>query len=215
VIDIVKEINAIHRRVGERSVPEGQARVVALQRTYDADIDDVWDAITNPERIPRWFLPVTGDFKPGGKYQIQGNAGGEILRCEPPTLLTLSWIFGEPAEGDMSEVEVRLSSADDGRTVLDLEHTATVDAERWSQFGPGAVGVGWDGALLGLGLHLATGEGVADHEGFESSPEGRGFMIASCEAWGAAHEASGASPDEAATAAAGTRSFYVPDVDPA
>jgi uncharacterized protein YndB with AHSA1/START domain len=215
VIDIVNEINAIRRRVGERTVPEGQARVITLRRTYDADIEDVWDAITDPERIVRWFLPVTGEFKLGGKYQVEGNAGGEILRCEPPELLKVTWIFGELPEGDMSEVEVRLSSADAGRTVFELEHTATVDAERWAQFGPGAVGVGWDLTLLGLDMFLATGESVKDHEAFEASPEGRGLMTASSEAWGAAHEASGASPEEAAKAAAGTRAFYVPDVDPA
>ena len=39
----------------------------------DAAIDDVWDACTNPERIPRWFLPVSGDLRLGGRY----------LRVEP------------------------------------------------------------------------------------------------------------------------------------
>ena len=45
----------------------------------------MWDACTDPERIGRWFLPVSGDLRLGGRYQLEGNAGGEILRCEPPT----------------------------------------------------------------------------------------------------------------------------------
>jgi len=45
------------------------------------------------------------------RYQLQGNAGGKILRCEPPRLLALSWVFGEnPTESDVSEVEVRLAA---------------------------------------------------------------------------------------------------------
>ncbi len=30
----------------------------------------------------------------------------------------------------------------------------------WQQFGPGAVGMGWDSMLLGLAIHLATGEAI-------------------------------------------------------
>ncbi len=53
------------------------------------------------------------------------------------------------------------------------------------QFGPGAVGVGWDGALLGLGLHL-DGGATLDPEAVLASPELRAFNVASSEAWGAA-----------------------------
>ena len=44
-------------------------------------------------------------------------------------------------------------------TRLELEHVARdadVPAEMSEMFGPGATGVGWDGGLLGLGLHLAS-----------------------------------------------------------
>ena len=59
----------------------------SLRRTYDAPIDDVWDALTTPERIGRWFLPISGDYRLGGRYQFEGNAGGEILACERPNRL--------------------------------------------------------------------------------------------------------------------------------
>lgn len=42
-----------------------EAKVVVLHQTFDTDIDDVWDACTNAERIPRWFLPVSGDLRLG------------------------------------------------------------------------------------------------------------------------------------------------------
>jgi hypothetical protein len=54
----------------------------------------------------------------------------------------------------LSEVEIRLTRARRRRTRFEFDHSATVPEEQWGQFGPGAVGVGWDGGLLGLSLHL-------------------------------------------------------------
>jgi uncharacterized protein YndB with AHSA1/START domain len=99
MIDVPGEIGGTHREVREGRVPTGEARTVLVRRTYPAPIEDVWDAITDASRISRWFLPVTGDFRLGGKYQLEGNAGGEILRCEPPRLLKVSWIYGDAEPG--------------------------------------------------------------------------------------------------------------------
>jgi uncharacterized protein YndB with AHSA1/START domain len=212
MIDIIEEINAISRAVGSGRIPAGACRTITVRRAYDADVDDVWDAITDPERLSRWFLPVTGDLRLGGTYQLKGNAGGEILHCEPPKLLKVTWVFGEDVtDVDITEVEVRLSPTDAGGTALELAHAAVVPAERWTEYGPGAVGVGWDLTLLGLGLYLSTGEGIEDPEAWESSPEARGFSTASAQAWGVAHEASGATAAEASVAAENTRTFYAPD----
>jgi len=51
---------------------------------------------------------------------------------------------------------VRLAAVQGG-TRLELQHVAHVPDEMWEQFGPGAVGAGWDSGLFGLTLHLATG----------------------------------------------------------
>jgi uncharacterized protein YndB with AHSA1/START domain len=210
-MDIASEIKAIGRTVGARDTPAGEARTAHLRRTYDASIEDVWDAITDPDRIRRWFLPVSGDLRPGGRYQLQGQAGGEILRCEPPRLLRVSWIFGEPDPDGISEVEVRLSEDAGGGTVFELEHVATVDAQRWTEYGPGAVGVGWDLVLLGLGLHLGGGEmKESERETWPMSAEGRDFMTRSGQEWATAHEAAGATSAEAAAARDNTIRFYAP-----
>jgi uncharacterized protein YndB with AHSA1/START domain len=209
MIDIEAQIDAVHRQTGTRPVGDREAKTVLLRRDYAAQVTDVWDALTDGERISRWFLPVTGDLKLGGHYQLKGNAGGEIVACEPPRLLRVTWVMGEQAEGDLSEVEVRLTP-DGDRTRFELEHAATVPPEFWDQFGPGAVGVGWDGALLGLALHLETGEGVSDPDAWSASEEGRSFFTRSAEAWGDAHEAAGASSEDAAAATAATTSFYAP-----
>lgn len=199
-MDIVEQINAVHRQV----TGEPGDRSVLLRRNYPATPEEVWDACTNPERIPRWFLPVSGELKLGGKYQLEGNAGGEIQRCEAPKVLRVSWIFGEIQP---SFVELRLA-AEGGGTLFELEHSRVDNPEMWPKFGPGAVGVGWDGALLGLYAYL-TGSDL-DDKTWDQSAEAREFMTLSSKAWGEAHESYGAGADEAAAAVAATTAFYVP-----
>jgi uncharacterized protein YndB with AHSA1/START domain len=211
MIDIVREIDAVQREVGSGRLAAGEGRAVRLRRTYGAPIDDVWDALTNPERIGRWFLPITGDYRLGGRFQFEGNAGGEILACDRPHRLRVTWAMGEAAGGaGGSEVEVRLAPDGGEATVLELDHTAIVPDEMWNQFGPGAVGVGWEGGMLGLALHLGGGS-VGDPIAWQLSDEGRAFATRSSEAWGEANRAAGADPAAAAQAVANTTTFYAPE----
>ena len=149
-MDLGRVIGAVTRVVGDREYEGKPAKVVVAKRTYDTTPDDLWDALTNAERIPRWFLPVSGDLRLGGRYQLKGNAGGTITQCEPPKSLGVTWEFG----GQTSWVNVRLTARAAERTELELEHIAHVPDDFWRQFGPGAVGVGWDLALMGLGEHV-------------------------------------------------------------
>lgn len=196
----------------EGKLPAGDAHVVTASRTYAAPIDDVWDALTNAERIPRWFLPVEGDLRLGGTYQFEGNAGGEIRECEPPSGLLVTWVMGEPGPEDSSIVEVVLEPSGNAETTLTLEHTAVVPPEMWDQYGPGAVGVGWDLGLLGLGAHLAGLE-VGDPEDLEKDPAIHAAMAASSEAWGQALAATGLDAESVAARVAATTAFYVPTGD--
>ncbi|MCW2805623.1 MAG: hypothetical protein QOF52_2075 [Propionibacteriaceae bacterium] len=181
------------------------ARVAVISQTYGAPIAQVWEACTTAERLPRWFLPVTGDLRLGGRYQFEGNAGGEILRCEEPDLIAVTWEYG----GEVSWLTVRLREVDDG-TELVLEHMAHVDDERWTEFGPGAVGVGWDMALLGLSAHLSGAAAVdpAEAQRWFASDEGIGFVMDSSDDWRRAAVADGDDPDAAAAAAARTAAAY-------
>jgi uncharacterized protein YndB with AHSA1/START domain len=205
--EIADAINRMHRRVGTQQVESGEARTILLRRTYDAEIADVWDAVTSAERIARWFMPVSGELKVGGRYQLEGNAGGEILECVEPERLRVSWLYG-PDPG-FSEVEVRLTPEQGERTVLELEHVAVVPDDFWDQFGPGAVGVGWDLGLYGLALHLAGG-GLGKEEAatWHTTPEGSAFITGSGEGWGEAYAASGADRETATRTAAATIAFY-------
>ncbi|MGH2474276.1 MAG: SRPBCC family protein [Candidatus Limnocylindrales bacterium] len=213
MIDIVREIEAVQREVGEGEVPAGVGHAVRLRREYDAPIEDVWDALTNPERIGRWFLPISGDYRLGGTYQFEGNAGGRIIACEQPHRVKVTWVYGEPTgDADASELEVRLSTVDGGATRFELEHTAVVPDEMWGEYGPGAVGVGWEQGLLGLSLHLRGGS-VDDPVAWQLSAEGRDFARRSSEAWGEANQASGADPATVARGVANTTVFYAPEPD--
>jgi uncharacterized protein YndB with AHSA1/START domain len=206
MIDVKEHISAVRRQVGTRTLEAGEARVVTIIRTYDAPVDDVWDACTDIERIPRWFAPVTGELRVGGRYQVQGNAGGVVERCDPPRSFAATWEFG----GQTSGIEVRFDPDSAGGTVLTLEHVGHVDDEFWGQFGPGAVGVGWELGLLGLAGHLGS-PGVPkaeDGEAWAVSDEGREFIALSGEAWGEAQIAAGAEPVAARAAAARTVAFF-------
>ncbi len=202
MIDIADQLKAIHREVGEGS--DGTIGVL-LRRTYDAAAADVWDAITDPDRLKRWFLPVTGDLREGGNFQLEGNASGDILTCAPPKLLRVT--FGS----ETSIVELRLTEDDDERTTVELEHTVPRST---AGSGAGAlyVGPGWDGALLGLAKYQA-GEVADDPVADADTPETQEFNLGSVDAWAAAVEASGTATEEELRAGVATaRAHYAPDL---
>lgn len=205
-MDVAALVGAIDRKVRNDERDGAPVKVVTATRSYRAEPEDVWDALTNPERIPRWFMPISGDLRPGGRFSLEGNASGEILECEPPRRLGITWEFG----GQLSWVQVTLTDEHAGTTTLTLEHSAPPVPE-WDTFGPGAVGVGWDLALLGLGLHLESGETVdpAEEAAFLGSPDGVAFVRKSSEGWGRASVASGEDEETSMRAAANTAAFYL------
>ncbi len=205
MVDVTNQINSVERKLGKRAIEAGEAVTLTISQVYDTDVDDLWDACTNIERIPRWFLPISGDLELGGKYQLEGNAGGIVERCDPPKSFAATWEYG----GDVSWIEVRLTAEPEGRAKFELEHTA-VPNEHWGQFGPGAVGVGWDGMMNGLRLHLESGEAVdqAAAMAWMMSEEGVRFMTLSNEAWYEADVANGTDKATARTRADNTLAAY-------
>ena len=202
--DVEAQLGAVERSVSSLGRDGQPVRAVTLARRYSTTVEDLWDAVTNPERIPRWFLPIGGHLKPGGRYQLEGNAGGLITACERLTHLALTWEFGE----DVSWVDARFSDDGIGRSSLALTHTAHV-SDHWDEYGPGATGVGWELGLLGLSLYLAKpAEPKLDEAAFAISPEGRAFITGSSERWGQAAVAAGTDPAAARAAARRTTAFY-------
>ena len=200
MIDVTQQIDAVHRTVA-RGTGDGAAelRTMTMRRTYEASAEDVWDACTDPERIARWFLPVSGDLRVGGRFQLEGHAGGTITACDPPRRFEATW----ESMGAVSWIAVSVDADGDvaDRATFTLAHTVPVD-DHWTQFGPGAVGVGWDMAVgMGLSAFLASGGETVDRaavEAWTTSDDGRQFVIRSSDAWRDAHLAAALGPVEEA-----------------
>lgn len=205
VIDPATTAGLVTREVHDSSRDGVPTKVAVARRTYAAERDDLWDALTSADRLPRWFLPVSGDLTVGGRYQLEGNAGGVVERCAAPEEFAVTWEFG----GMVSWLTVRLTSADGG-TALELVHEAPVDPDLWKQYGPGATGVGWDLSLMGLGLHLASGESLdpAEVQAWSLSPEGIEFARLANTGWVDAAIAAGDDADQARAAGERTLAFY-------
>jgi len=203
--DIASYLGTTTRVVHDRRRDGEPVKVVAASRTYDTSVEDLWEAITSRERIQRWFLPLTGELRVGGRYQLEGNAGGTITTCEAPRHLAVTWEFA----GATSWVDITLTERKSGGAHLLLEHTLRSD-DHWKQFGAGATGVGWDSALYGLFLHIATGGGMTPEKGLRwlGSDEGKRFVRTSSDGWRDATIASGAPEAEAREQGARTTTAY-------
>ena len=133
-------------------IPAGEARVAVFRRSYQTTVEDLWGACTNPERLGRWYVPVTGDLRVGGSFQQVNMGGGTILVCDAPHLLKLS--LGDGAD----EIEVRLSPGPEaGTAVLELQHATTLASHDIGGRVFDAIfcmGGGYYPRLLALDLHL-------------------------------------------------------------
>jgi uncharacterized protein YndB with AHSA1/START domain len=199
------QIDAVTRNLSRRDIDGESGRVLTLSQTYPTSQADLWNAVTTADRISRWLMPITGDLRLGGHYQLEGNAGGEILECAEPTTIAVTWEYG----GDVSWVTVRLSG-DENSATLEVEHAALVDDADWKQFGPGAVGIGWDSMFLGLNLHLSSGASMdaAEAMAWMESADGIRFMTRSSDAWREANIAAGEKESDANEAAARCLAAY-------
>lgn len=202
--DVVQHLGAMERSVSLLDRDGLPASAVRLARSYETTLEDLWDATTNVDRIPRWFAPVSGELRLGGRYQVAGNAGGEITACERHSHYALTWVFGEW----VSWVDVRVADEGSGHARLALTHTAHL-SEHWDTYGPGAAGVGWEMGFLGLALHLAEPDWLKpDEMEFAASADGKAFIAGSSEGWRRASVAAGTDPEAAAAAARQTTAFY-------
>ena len=213
MVDANAQVAAVKRSLRDEGADDERVFVQTLTQSYPSPIDDVWDAVTSGERIARWFLPISGDLRLGGRYQLEGNAGGEVLECAPPedgsAHYRVTWEYG----GGVTWLTVRLTAVTPDSTALELEHKSResdIPPGFWDQFGPGATGVGWDGGLLGLALHLSRRADL-NPEALPSwafTDEGRAFYRGAADGWRDAHIAAGAVPDDATRAADATFGFY-------
>ena len=204
--DIAAHLGAVHREVRNVERDGQSAKDLVASRLYDTDVADLWEAVTNADRIKRWFSPVSGDLRLDGRYHVEGNASGTITACEKPRYFAGTWEF----MGHVSWIEVYLEPVGN-QTRLELHHIAPHPNPHWDQFGAGAAGVGWELGLLGLAEHLnrpaddVRAEGL---DGWETSTEAKELIRAAAADWGRASIEGGDDPEQATRAAEATRRFY-------
>jgi uncharacterized protein YndB with AHSA1/START domain len=135
-----------------RMISAGMARVAVFTRTYETTAEDLWDACTNPERLRRWYSPVTGDLHVGGSFEQVNMGSGTILVCDAPRLLKVS------LGGGADEIELRLSPGlGDQTTTLELQHATTLETHEIAGQTYDAIfcmGGGYYPRLQALDLHL-------------------------------------------------------------
>jgi uncharacterized protein YndB with AHSA1/START domain len=73
----------------------GGKGVVRIEDRYDAGIDDLWSALTDPGRLASWYGQVEGDLRPGGQFRLHvvdadADATGRVEACEPPRRLQVT-----------------------------------------------------------------------------------------------------------------------------
>ena len=136
----------------------GDTGVVRIEQRYDTDPADLWAAVTEPDRLARWYGHVSGELRVGGQLAIRIDgpdidSTGRILECTPPSRLRVQTRetdasaqrgAGQPFD---TTIEVTLTP-DDGRTVLVIE-------VRGLPLGKiAAYGVGWQLHAESLSNHV-------------------------------------------------------------
>jgi len=101
--------------------------IVRMEERFATDIEDIWSALTDPERLAHWIGEVEGDLRPGGEFRARWVSSGwegtgRIEACEPPQRLLLTMRDAKPQPGQPEETVSESTLAADGdQTILVVE----------------------------------------------------------------------------------------------
>ena len=88
--------------------------VVRMEDRLDTGIDDLWGALTDPDRLGHWFGEVEGELSQGGEFRVRialaGERRGRVEACEPPQrpLLTMRDPDPQPGQPQQTVIEAQL-----------------------------------------------------------------------------------------------------------
>lgn len=88
--------------------------VVRMEDRLDIGIDDLWGALTDPDRLACWFGEVEGELSQGSGFRVRIDLGGErigqVEACEPPQrlLLTMRDPDPQPGQPEQTVIEAQL-----------------------------------------------------------------------------------------------------------
>ena len=117
------------RVLGTLGTADGKG-VVRVADRFDADIETVWAALTDPARLAVWWGTVEGDLRVGGEYSAHVFASGwegtgRVVACAAPHRLLL--LTREPGQADEQSIELTLTSHGGQTAVLWEERGMPVD----------------------------------------------------------------------------------------
>lgn len=97
--------------------------VIRIEARLDAGVDEVWSALTEPDRLADWYGEIQGDPKVGGGFQATlfatGWEGtGRVDACEPNQRLVTATKDAELPNEDSIEVTL---STEDAQTIVVVE----------------------------------------------------------------------------------------------
>ncbi len=145
---MTEDVRADQRITGSLRSLDGKG-IVRMEGSYDAEIDDLWSALTDPPRLSRWVAEVEGDLQLGGEFRAVFTSGwegsGRVDVCEPPHRLLVTF---DPGLEDQTVIEAVL--------VAEGAHTRLVLEERGLPLAQLAGhGAGWQAHVEDLAAHLA------------------------------------------------------------
>jgi uncharacterized protein YndB with AHSA1/START domain len=94
---------------------DGQG-VVRMEDRLDTGIDDLWRALTDPDRLAQWYGDVEGDLSEKGEFRVRialaGERIGHVGACEPPQrlLLTMHDPDPQPGQPEQTLIEAQLTA---------------------------------------------------------------------------------------------------------
>jgi uncharacterized protein YndB with AHSA1/START domain len=92
--------------------------VVRMEDRLDTGIDDLWGALTDSDRLARWFGEVEGELSEGGKFHVRialaGERAGQVEACEPPQRLLLTMRDPDPQPGQPGQTVIKAELVAEG-----------------------------------------------------------------------------------------------------
>jgi uncharacterized protein YndB with AHSA1/START domain len=120
-----------------------------MEDRFETDVDDLWSALTRPERLARWIAVVEGDVRRDATVHARFTSTWEgavrIDVCDAPTRLLVTL---EPDTEDETVIEANLLPGD-GSTLLVIEERGLPRQDL------AAHGAGWQVHVEDLATHLA------------------------------------------------------------
>ncbi len=130
---------------------DGAVLAVVFEREYAAGAEEVWDAITTPERMRRWLGEPVGTLAAGNTVELRlgdsddAKATVRIDVCDRPDRVEGEWWFPDERP---TTLRVRLRSLGGDRTLVTLDHTG------FPPDGTAGYGCGWHHYVDALDAHL-------------------------------------------------------------